>query len=151
MDEPTPTFTTDEIEAMMLYRELGVTDSEMDLILELAFIATMSTDGDCCQRLADAIEVLHPHHAGAFIVRGLRYQAAGNLLEAARMFVTGTQSDLKAKEAATLCMNMLEMYGLDHLELADAIRPLADPDRAALKGKMPALFPVVANDDTNVA
>ena len=111
-----------DVEALMLYRDLGVEDAEMDLILQLAFISTMSLDGEPCSKLAAALEVLHPHHAGAFIIRGLRLQAEGKLAEAAEMFMIGAQSDLKALESMVLCIKMLEAHGIDEIPLAANLR-----------------------------
>lgn len=113
---------TKQYEHLMLYRDLGVRDSEMDLLLQLAFISTMGENSEHCWALADTLEALHPHHAGAFIVRGLRHQAEGNLLEASFSYVVGIQADIKAKESASICLGMLEMNGLGELDVAISLR-----------------------------
>lgn len=126
MSERTRAARTKQYEHLMLYRELGIEDKEMDLLIQLAFVSTMGLEGARCWVLADLLEALHPHHAGAFIVRGLRNQAEGNLLEAAHMYVVGIQADIKAKESAQICLGMLEMNDLGHLEFADSLREIID-------------------------
>lgn len=126
MTERTRAARTKKYEHLMLYRELGVEDREMDLLMQLAFISTMSLDSERCWALADALEALHPHHAGAFIVRGLRNQAEGNLLEALSSCIVGVQADIKAKESASICLNMLEVNDLGHLDIAFSLRVVTD-------------------------
>ncbi|MEM9438883.1 MAG: hypothetical protein AAGA73_00400 [Pseudomonadota bacterium] len=113
-----------DTEDLMYYRELGVLESEVDLLLEIAFISTMSLNSDHAHTLADMLEMIHPHHAGAFIVRGLRAQSEGDLMQAAQMYLVGMQAELKANEAAILCMNMLRAHGLEGLDLATNIREM---------------------------
>ena len=84
-------------EPLMYYRELGVIDSEMDLLLELAFISTMSLNSDHAYTLADMLETIHPSHAGAFIVRGLRAQSEGDLMQAAQMYLVGMQAETQGQ------------------------------------------------------
>lgn len=113
---------TKRYEHLMLYRDLGVEDKDMDLLLQLAFVSTMGQNSEHCWALADTLEALHPHHAGAFIVRGLRHQAEGNLVEATFSYIVGIQADIKAKESASICLGMLEMNGLGELDIAQSLR-----------------------------
>jgi len=123
IDQEEPGGHTDH-EELMVYRDVGVSDADMDLLLELAFIATMSMNGDHAPVLADMLEEIHPYHAGAFIVRGLRAQSTGDLATAAQMYMIGMQADLKANEAAVLCLDMLKKFSLTDIDLATSIRQM---------------------------
>ena len=113
---------SDEIEPYLVYQDFDLTDSDMALLLEFAMISLMSEDNSLSEKMADMLEAVHPHHAGAFIVRGLRAQAMGDVTEAAEMFITGTQARFKGPEAAALCLNLLHDVGMDDSDTATAIK-----------------------------
>lgn len=112
----------DDLEALLIYREFGVADDDMDLFLQLAFIAPMCLDGELTWRLADLLEVMHPYHAGACIVRGVRAQAEGRFEEAFEMYLAGTEAELKAEESAVYALKLLERLDLAESEPAGTLR-----------------------------
>jgi len=112
----------DELETLLIYREFGVADDDMDLFLQLAFIAPMCLDGELTWRLADLLEVMHPYHAGACIVRGVRAQAEGRFEEAFEMYLAGTEAELKAEESAVYALKLLEQLDLAESDPAGTLR-----------------------------
>ncbi len=112
----------DELEPMLIYRAFGIADEDMDLLLQLAFVSPMCLDGKLCVPLADLLEAMHPHHAGAFIVRGMRAQAEGRFQDALECYLTGMEADLKSEEAAVFALRMLDELSLAASDVAYSVR-----------------------------
>jgi hypothetical protein len=110
------------VEHMLVYRAYGVADDDMDLLLQLAFIAPMCLDGKLAEIMADVLEAMHPHHAGAFIVRGIRAQAERRFQAAVECYLIGMEADLKAEESAVFALRMLDELGLAESDIATSLR-----------------------------
>jgi|GEM_PF-3757593 len=117
-----PSGSVDE-EQYKVYWDFGIEDEDMDLLLQLAFISPMSLNARrLTNPLADMLELVHPYHAGAFIVRGMRAESKKAYIEAADMFLLGVNAELRAQESAILCLNMLNSISYSDIDVADQLR-----------------------------
>lgn len=120
IDEGHPVSARDAEDDLKVYLEFGINQSDMGLLLQLALASPMSLKAEKLYgKLADMLEVVHPHHAGAFIVRGCRAESENNFTQAAEMYLIGMEADLRADESAILLLNMLTEQNFSDSELAE--------------------------------